>query len=72
MHYADKDVDDPDGPAGEAEAEDHVDAEDPGVLFASSQLLKNSRIQRHEDRNLQVHPCRYLPDSDYPNDPDEW
>lgn len=36
LHYSDQHVDDPDGPARETEADDHIDAEDPCVLQITS------------------------------------
>lgn len=39
LHGADEDVDDPGTPAGDADADDHVDAEDPGILCTFCQHL---------------------------------
>lgn len=70
LHDADQNVDDPDRPTGEAEADDHIDAEDPGVLFMLHERLKFLE-RRRKRQDLQVHPYRYLPNSNFPNDQDE-
>ena len=36
LHGADEDVDDPGTPTAEADADDHIDAEHPGVLAVGS------------------------------------
>ncbi|KAG9755107.1 hypothetical protein KCU59_g83, partial [Aureobasidium melanogenum] len=57
LHDTDEDVDDPDGPAGETEADDHIDAEDPCVL---------------QTTNLQAHPYKYSPNSSFQDGQDGW
>ena len=45
LHGADENVDDPSAPAAETDAEDHVDAEDPGVLNKDLHQRRNLSVQ---------------------------